>query len=63
MARRNNKSYGGHFMVISEYRDGKFYINDPGNYSKKGCLYTEKFSDISSGSSYFFVATPSNESV
>ena len=55
------KSYGGHFMVISEYRDGKFYINDPGNYSSKGCLYTEKFSDISSGSSYFFVAMPNNQ--
>lgn len=52
------KSYSGHFMVITEYRNGKFYINDPGNNSSKGCAYTENFSDISGGSSYFFVSKP-----
>ena len=52
------KSYSGHFMVITEYRDGKFWINDPGNYSSKGCLSSSSFSEISSGSSYFFVSLP-----
>jgi uncharacterized protein YvpB len=52
------KSYSAHFMVVTEFKDNKFLINDPGNSSNRGCVYTENFSDLAIGSSYFFVSKP-----
>ena len=46
------KKYGGHYMVISEFRDGKFWVSDPGNKSKKGIVYLD--STLSTCKGYYF---------
>ena len=35
------KYYGGHYMVISEFRDSKFWVSDPGNKSGSGIVYLD----------------------